>query len=153
LATVVGEPSAADVADTTASQEAETPSLAADAARLEAAFHAAITARDADRAAGRVLELDAAIIQWSRDTLQGDEMDRARASLRSMIVRLGAAAKGGVRDPRELLGPVVEAALAARVTAREDKAYAVSDAIRDNLAAAGIEVRDTPSGADWLIAE
>ena len=70
-----------------------------------------------------------------------------------MIVRLGAAAAGGVRDPRQVLGPVVEAALAARVTAREAKAYSVSDAIRDNLAAAGIEVRDTPQGAEWVIDE
>jgi cysteinyl-tRNA synthetase len=93
------------------------------------------------------------MIEWGRDTLQGDEMDRARASLRSMIVRLGAAAAGGVRDPRQVLGPVVEAALAARVTAREAKAYSVSDAIRDNLAAAGIEVRDTPQGAEWVIDE
>ncbi len=129
------------------------PSLAGDAARLEAAFEAAIAARDADGAVAAVLELDAAIVGWSRDTLQGDEMTRARTALRSMIVRLGAAATGGVRDPREVLGPVVEAALAARVTARSEKAYAVSDAIRDNLTAAGIEVRDTADGAEWVLAD
>ena len=117
------------------------PSLGGDAARLEQQFDAALAARDADGAVKAVLELDAAIVQWSRDTLQGDEMDRARAALRSMIVRLGEAATGGVRDPRAVLGPVVEAALAARVTARESKAYDVSDAIRDNLIEAGIEVR------------
>jgi cyanophycinase-like exopeptidase len=127
------------------------PSLAGDAARLEAAFDAAIAERDADRAVAAVLELDAAIVRWSRDTLQGDEMTRARTALRSMIVRLGAAATGGVRDPREILGPIVEAALAARVTARTEKAYAVSDAIRDNLTAAGIEVRDTANGAEWVL--
>jgi cysteinyl-tRNA synthetase len=70
-----------------------------------------------------------------------------------MIVRLGAAATVGVRDARDVLGPVVEAALAARVVARSEKAFAVSDAIRDGLAAAGIEVRDTPDGVDWLIAD
>ena len=70
-----------------------------------------------------------------------------------MIVRLGAAATDGVRDVREILGPVVEAALAARVTARDEKAYAVSDAIRDNLTDAGIEVRDTAAGAEWLVAD
>jgi cysteinyl-tRNA synthetase len=98
-----------------------------------------------------ILSLDAAMVEWARDTLQGDEMSRARASLRSMIVRLGAAASGGVRDPRVVLGPVVEAALAARITARDAKAYAVSDAIRDNLTAAGIEVRDTADGAEWVL--
>ena len=134
-------------------EDVEIPSLAADAARLEAEFDAALAARDADAALGAILSLDSAMIEWGRDTLQGDEMDRARASLRSMIVRLGAAAAGGVRDPRQVIGPVVEAALAARVTAREAKAYSVSDAIRDNLAAAGIEVRDTPQGAEWVIDE
>ena len=132
---------------------ADIPSLGADAARLEAAFEAALAARDADAAVGAVLELDAAIVGWSRDTLQGDEMSRARAALRSMIVRLGAAASGGVRDPREVLAPVVEAALAARVTARTEKAYAVSDAIRDNLTAAGVEVRDTADGATWILTD
>jgi len=129
------------------------PSLGGDAARLEQQFDAALAARDADGAVKAVLELDAAIVQWSRDTLQGDEMDRARAALRSMIVRLGEAATGGVRDPRAVLGPVVEAALAARVTARESKAYDVSDAIRDNLIEAGIEVRDTADGAEWVVSD
>ena len=99
-----------------------------------------------------ILELESAIVEWSRDTLQSDDIDRARAALRSMIVRLGAAATEGVRDVRDVLGPVVEAALAARVVARSEKAFAVSDAIRDELAAAGIEVRDTADGAEWLIA-
>jgi cysteinyl-tRNA synthetase len=125
--------------------------LAAEAARLEAEFDAALADRNADGAVAAILSLDAAMVEWARDTLQGDEMQRARTSLRSMIVRLGAAASGGVRDPREVLGPVVDAALAARVTARREKAYAVSDAIRDNLTAAGIEVRDTADGAEWVL--
>jgi cysteinyl-tRNA synthetase len=70
-----------------------------------------------------------------------------------MILRLGAVATEGVRDRRDVLGPVVEAALAARVTARSEKAFAVSDAIRDNLTAAGIAVRDTPVGVEWLITD
>jgi hypothetical protein len=128
-------------------------SLARAATIHEAAFDAALTARDADGAVAAILELESAIVEWSRDTLQSDDVDRARAALRSMIVRLGAAATEGVRDVREVLGPVVEAALAARVVARTEKAFAVSDAIRDELAKAGIEVRDTPDGVEWLIAE
>ncbi len=119
----------------------------------EAAFDAALTTRDADGAVAAILELESAIVEWSRDTLQSDDVDRARAALRSMIVRLGAAATEGVRDVREVLGPVVEAALAARVVARSEKAFAVSDAIRDELASAGIEVRDTPDGVEWLVVE
>ena len=130
----------------------DAPSLRAITAQLEAAFDAALSARDAQGAVGALLTLEASIVEWSSDTLQGDDLDRARAALRAMIVRLGTAATGGVRDVREVVGPVVEAALAARVTARAEKAFSVSDAIRDNLAAAGIEVRDTPDGVEWLLA-
>jgi hypothetical protein len=131
-----------------------TPASLAGATTLhESAFETALTARDADGAVAAILDLESAIVEWSRDTLQSDGVDRARAALRSMIVRLGAAATEGVRDVREVLGPVVEAALAARVVARTEKAFAVSDAIRDQLSAAGIEVRDTPDGAEWLVAD
>ncbi len=126
-------------------------SLAAASKAHEAAFTTALAERDADRAVAAILELETAIVEWSRDTLQSDDVDRARAALRSMVVRLGEAATGGLRDERDVLGPVVEAALAARVVARTEKAFAVSDAIRDELISAGIEVRDTPDGAEWLV--
>ena len=137
----------------TASATTTIDSLAAATTSHESAFSAALDGRDADIAVAAILELESAIVEWSRDTLQSDDIDRARAALRSMIVRLGTAATEGVRDVREVLGPVVEAALAARVVARSEKAFAVSDAIRDGLIAAGIEVRDTPDGAEWLITE
>ncbi len=128
-------------------------SLVAEAAAYERAFEVALAGRDADAAVAAVLGLEAAIVSWSRDTLQSDEIDRARAALRSMIVRLGGAATEGVRDRRDVLGPVVEAALVARRTARSEKAFAVADALRDGLVAAGIEIRDTADGTEWLIAE
>lgn len=132
---------------------AATASLAADAARLGAEFDAALARRDAAAAATAALELDDAIVGWSTDTLQSDETDRARALLRSMIVRLGDAAVGGLADPRGVLGPVVEVALAARTEVRAAKRYDLSDQIRDGLAAAGIEVRDTPDGQVWELLE
>ncbi|MEO1062408.1 MAG: hypothetical protein AAFZ07_13410 [Actinomycetota bacterium] len=148
----VPEPAAGEEADDGA-EAAPSASLADEAADCEAAFDAAIAARDASAAVGAVLRLETAIVDWSRDTLQSDETDRARAALRSMIVRLGEAATGGVRDPREVLGPVVEAAISARRVAREERAFAVSDAIRDQLVAAGVEIRDTPDGTEWLLTE
>jgi hypothetical protein len=131
----------------------DAPSLRAVTVRLEKDFDLALDARDADAAVAAVLTLETSILEWSRDTLQGDDLDRARAALRAMIVRLGAAATDGVRDLRDVLGPVVEATLAARVTARAMEAFGVSDAIRDNLAAAGIEVRDTPEGVEWSVTD
>lgn len=135
----------------TETQPDDSMSLGATALRLESEFAGAIDAGDATKAVASVLDLDSAITEWSADTLQSDEMDQARRALRSMIVKLGNAATNGLRDEREVLGPVVAAALEARRVAREEKAYAVSDAVRDGLDAAGIEVRDTADGVDWLI--
>ena len=56
--------------------------------------------------------------------------------------------------PREASSEVaakVEALLAARVAARKAKDFAAADAIRDGLAAAGVEVKDTPQGAEWAL--
>jgi cysteinyl-tRNA synthetase len=105
--------------------------------------------RDAAGAVAATLDLDDAIRGWSADTLQSDEMDKARALLRSMIVRLGEASKGGLTDPRDVLGPFVEIALLARAEVRLAKLYDLSDQIRDGLAAAGVEVRDTADGQMW----
>ena len=125
--------------------------MGADTERLVGAFDAAVEARDAEGAVGAVLDLEQALVDWSADTLQSDERDRARAALRRMVVRLGELAEGGVRDPRDVVGPYVEVVLAARVSAREAKQYELADALRDRLIDAGIEVRDTPDGAEWLL--
>ena len=70
----------------------------AEAQRLEAAFDLAMAERDAAAAVNAVLELDRALVEWSADTTQSDEPDRVRATLRSMIVRLGAGRRA--RAPR-----------------------------------------------------
>lgn len=133
---------------------AAAPSLAGDAARLGTRFDEAIARRDPVDAVAAMLELDDAMQAWSTDTLQSDEMDRARSLLRSMIVRLGEAAGRGLVDPHEVVRPFVEVALAARTEVRAAKRYDLSDQIRDGLAAAGVEVRDTPAGQTWdLIAD
>jgi cysteinyl-tRNA synthetase len=52
-------------------------------------------------------------------------------------------------DIERRLAPLVDAELERRATARAEKDFATSDAIRDSLAAAGIVVEDTPAGATW----
>ncbi|HEV2362320.1 MAG TPA: hypothetical protein VGS21_11500, partial [Acidimicrobiales bacterium] len=74
----------------------------------EDAFGSAIGARDASAAVAAVLELEKQIALWSADIPGSDEIDRARASLRSLIVELGGSAEEGVRDPRTIVGPFVE---------------------------------------------
>jgi cyanophycinase-like exopeptidase len=129
----------------------EATSLRAAAVALRARFDACLAEGDADGALAACLDLEDAIHAWSADTLQSDDIDVARQALRSMLVDLAESAVLGLRDPRAILGPVVDVALEARLRARQAKDYATSDVIRDGLAAAGIEVRDTPDGQEWGI--
>jgi len=124
-----------------------------DVRAAEAAFDAALDSRDADGAVAAVLSIDDAIDRWSTDTTQTDHNDQARAARRTMIVRLGAAAKGGVRDPRQIVGPVVGAVLELRKVVRDEKRYDLSDVIRDELAKAEVEVRDTADGVEWVLGD
>jgi len=118
----------------------------------EGAFAEALARRDVRAAVQEVLELEREITAWSSDIPPGDELDRAHASLRSLVVELGRLSETGSRDPREVLGPFVEALLDLRVEARAARRYAEADAVRDRLVGLGIEVRDTADGAEWLIA-
>ena len=118
-------------------------------ARLEQAFVAALAARRAGEAAEAILALDRAILDWSADTLQTDEPDRARAVLYSLVHRLGEAASVGLRDPKEVLAPLVEGLIVLRAELRTEKAWQVADRLRDHLVAGGIELHDTPGGTTW----
>ncbi len=147
--TAAGAPPAAEPIATVAT--AVLASLGAEAERWDAAFAAAMTGGDAAGAARAALELEQAITNWSADTLQSDEGDRARATLRSMISRLGDAAIGGLRDPREPVAPFIEQLIALRATVRADGRYDLSDQIRDGLTERGIELKDTRGGPVWGI--
>jgi cysteinyl-tRNA synthetase len=98
-----------------------------------------------------VLDLDQELQAWSRDTLQSDELDRGRAALRAMVVRLGQLAQVGARDPRQVVGPFVEAVLGFRAEARANGRWHDADVARDRLAELGVEVRDGPSGTEWVL--
>jgi cysteinyl-tRNA synthetase len=118
-------------------------------AAAERRFGAAAGDRDADAMAGVVLDLETAVSQWEADTDEDQGTEQARALLRSLIGRLGRAARDGLADPRDRLAPTVEPLLALRATLRDAGDYAAADAIRDALAAAGLDVNDTPEGTRW----
>jgi cysteinyl-tRNA synthetase len=61
-------------------------------------------------------------------------------------------ANGAADDAGTALAALVEKLLADRTAARAAKDYAASDRIRDELAAAGITIDDTPAGARWSLA-
>lgn len=132
-------------------QPAQANSLDATLAESRKQFDQAMQQRDALAAVRAVLALEQAMQDWSIDTLQSDVLVRARSALRSMISQLGDAAIGGVRDPREVVSPFVEAMLSVRATVRAEKRFDLSDIIRDVFASLNIEVRDTPAGVEWSL--
>ena len=106
--------------------------------------------RDVDGAVGAVLAIDSQIHEWAADTLDSDEQDRARETLRRYVVRLGDLARNGAADPRDLIGPVVDRILEparARCAGRGSTRSPTSCATL--LVDAGIEVHDTPAGSTW----
>ena len=127
----------------------ETGSLAEELRVRETEFAEALARRDADSAVRACLALEQAMHDWSADTLQSDVMDRARETLRSMISQLGDAAVSGVKNPRDVVAPYVEAMLTVRATVRAEKRYDLSDILRDAFVDIGIEVRDTAEGVEW----
>jgi hypothetical protein len=118
---------------------------------IVARFDEALDRRDVDACVEAVLDLEQTLLDWSADTLTSDEGDFARGQLRGMVVRLGELATRGARDPREVVGPLVESLLELRRRARGARDFGTSDWIRDRLAAAAVEVRDTPDGAEWHV--
>ena len=118
-------------------------------AAAEQGFGAAAAARDADAMAGVILDLETAVTQWEADTDEDQGTEQARALLRSLIGRLGRAARDGLADPRDRLRPTVEPLLALRAALRGEGNFAAADAIREALAAAGLDVSDTPEGTRW----
>ncbi len=137
-----GDPAPADPGDI---------SLRGAAQRAGRAFDEALAARDADGCVTAVLELEQAVHEWSTDMLESDDLDVARRTLRSLVVRLGELAATGARDPREVVSPYVDLLLDLRDAARSGRDFATSDLVRDRLAEAGVEVRDTGQGSEWSL--
>jgi len=129
--------------------EAPRTALHGEIRRLESEFDSAVAARDVVTAVGAILELDETLAAWAGDTTQSDAGDRGRAALRRMVVRLGALAETGARDPREVVGVYVEGLLRERDEARASRRFADADRIRDLLTGSGVEVRDTTDGTVW----
>ncbi|MGV0437642.1 cysteine--tRNA ligase [Corynebacterium mastitidis] len=101
-------------------------------------------------------------VRAGNSALAAGEEERARrigAQVRAMTAVLGidpcewAEESDAGASARSALDILVQAELARRAQAREEKNWAVADEVRDRLAAAGIEVTDTPEGARWALRE
>jgi hypothetical protein len=138
---------AIDVSTTPPPMEART--LREETAGLDRTFEAALGRGDAPAAVRAILALEETIQAWAGDTDQSDAIAVARSTLRGMVVCLGERAETGTQDPREIVGPFVDALVAERLRARAARDWAAADTIRDRLLAAGIELHDTPDGTTW----
>ncbi len=74
-----------------------------------------------------------------------------RAVVRSLLARCIAELHEPV-DVTATVTPYIDLLLELRSRAREDKRWSDSDAIRDGLKAAGVEVHDGPHGVSWALA-
>ncbi len=104
---------------------------------------------DATGMVAAILDLEAAIAAWAADTEEDQGTEQARAVLRSLVIRLGRAAQAGLRGPDDLLRPAVEPLIRLREILRGQGRYPAADAIRQALAAAGLEIQDTSEGTRW----
>ena len=116
---------------------------------LSVAFDVATDTGDVSGAVRAVLAMENALVSWSRDTAGTDEIDRARATLQALIVRLGELVPAGAAAAQSVPDPIVALLVEVRAAARAGKDYAMGDRIRDVLIEAGIELRDGPDGTTW----
>ncbi len=119
-------------------------------AEQEGAFIAALEGGDVNAAVAAVLELDAAVTGRIRAGEDSPDLDNADATFRSLIVRLGDRAAGTGPNPAAAVAPLVELLLELRSRARAAHDWPTADLIRDRLAAAGVEVRDSGDGTSWV---
>jgi cyanophycinase-like exopeptidase len=82
--------------------------------------------------------------------VEAAETPEERAAVASLLARV-ATHVGDPVDVTETVRPLVDLLLELRAQARADKRWAESDTIRDGLAAAGVEVRDTADGVEWEV--
>ncbi|GAA2063747.1 cysteine--tRNA ligase [Williamsia deligens] len=103
-------------------------------------------------------ELHTAVRQGNSAAESGSvhEALAAASSVRAMTAILGVdpldprwAGAGDDAQAMSALDVLIRAELDRRATARAEKDYATADAVRDRLAAAGVEVTDTPDGPRW----
>jgi len=133
-----------------AAATAETPPALPDIVRAaERRFDLAAVSRQASGMVQAILDLEAAIHAWAGDTEEDQGTEQARAVLRGLVSRLGRAAQEGLCDPRDRLRPAVEPLVTLRAELRDQGDYPAADAIRDALAAAGLQLQDTADGPRW----
>jgi hypothetical protein len=120
-------------------------------ARAERQFEAALADGDGMGVIMTILDLEYAVHAWLADTDEDQGTEQARAVLRGMIGRLDEVVTEGLRDPADKLRPAVEPLVQLRSMFRAQGRYTESDAIRDALAACGVQIADSADGTRWAV--
>ncbi|GAA2084000.1 cysteine--tRNA ligase [Aeromicrobium halocynthiae] len=120
-----------------------------------------VAAMDDDLAVPAALAEVQRVISAGNSALSGDDdatTGEALAQVRAMLDVLGVdplaeqwQAQGADDSSRRALEPLVQGLLEQRQEARATKDFATADRVRDQLAAAGIEIEDTPHGPRWSV--
>lgn len=124
-------------------------SLPAEVDACVSAFDTAAAARDIPAAIRAVLDLDALLGAWSRDSAGTDAWAQAHTTFQALIVRLGSLAPAADAGGAAVPDPIVALLVELRTAARAAKDWALGDRIRVALTAAGIDLHDTPAGTTW----
>ncbi|MEY8209563.1 cysteine--tRNA ligase [Corynebacterium sp. MNWGS58] len=135
-----------------------------DAAEVRAHWKKFVAALDDDFAVPRALAVIHTTVKAGNNALAEKAATKAVALaslVRSMTAILGidpldeqwsgSAAQSADSGVQQALASLIEHELALRAAARKDKDFATADGVRDRLSAAGIEVIDTPDGAEWKL--
>lgn len=144
------EPAASATTTTAATTQPGQPalSLRGQATRAYQAFTSALAAEDSDAAGVAVLELEQALADDAAgDASSSTDAEHTRRVMRGMVLKLANTATG----PRPLIEPLVGALLDQRAQARARRDFVTADKVRAQMAAAGVEVRDCPTGVEWSL--
>jgi cysteinyl-tRNA synthetase len=93
-----------------------------------------------------------ALADGAKETAR-EALGQVRAMAQVLGIDPAAWTHAAASDLTPVIDGLVQVALAQREAARARKDFAAADAIRDQLAAAGVVVEDTPEGPRWTLAD